>query len=390
MKCAFHFDYEKLGEGNYIINAETALFRGFLKDKRASMHATVFSGDLLFSTIASERTETKTGWTQRVTKERLELAIEKWLHPENAVLLRFDDWKRLIGALQHLCVVCIEGISRRHVATLHDGLSPLPAYLGYMEVDDESGVHWALYTNALPPRFRVTGRRLGILGEKEEDDPSKEVAMQKLPFESVEWESLNLRYSFFDKNENYDSAKRSAAWRRIGGDFLSTIADSVLVRLSDPCPGIQNRLFAIIDAYVRAETDEAYSQVALSCRRLIEYTADNLFPAKEKDGKLGEGKFHNRLLAFADQERKSDTNIDLICISTKALAEQIEKLAKLVNKGIHQAAFQDEARRCIIRTILVLDDIVALKPSAFPIQADLDLSIFEDMAKKHLRAKNKL
>ncbi len=359
------------------------VFEAFLKDAKASMHAVIFSGDVLFASVAATRTKTKTGWTDSVTPEKLHLVLERWLKPENAILTSIPDWQKLFESWSHLCAICVEGISRRLVASIDDALQALPAYLGYMEVDDESPVHWALYTNSLCARYRITGRRLGILGDKEEDDPTKEAAMSHLPFDAIEWESLNLRYSFWDKNHDFEAAKRGAAWRRIGSDFLSTIADGILVRLSDPCPDIRNRLFTIIDAFTRAETDEAYSQVALSCRRLIEHVADSLFPAQEKDGRLGEGKFHNRLLAFADQERKSDTNIDLICVSTKALAEQIEKLAKLVNKGVHQTAFQDEARRCIIRTILLLDDIIALKPSAFPIAADLDLSFLDDLAKRH-------
>jgi hypothetical protein len=60
----------------------------------------------------------------------------------------------------------------------------------------------------------------------------------------------------------------------------------------------------------------------------------------------------------------SDTNIDLICASTALLGEQLEKLGNLVNKGVHAEVSRQEARRCLLRTIMALDDILSLKRGA--------------------------
>lgn len=74
------------------------------------------------------------------------------------------------------------------------------------------------------------------------------------------------------------------------------------------------------------------------------------------------------MLAFAEREKKSDTNIDLININTKSLSEQIKKLNELINKGVHSDLYRSECRRCLLRTVLLLDDIASLKSSPFTIK----------------------
>jgi hypothetical protein len=56
------------------------------------------------------------------------------------------------------------------------------------------------------------------------------------------------------------------------------------------------------------------------------------------------------------------------------LAEQLEKLSKLQNKGVHNEVMREEARRCLIRTIMILDDVLALKKDQFPTKIKFDSS----------------
>jgi hypothetical protein len=146
--------------------------------------------------------------------------------------------------------------------------------------------------------------------------------------------------------------------------------------LSDVAPQLGDKLWAAFRTFDSAETDEQYAQVAASCRRIFEYVTDNLFPPTEVkiNGRdLSENKFRNRFLAYADIERRSNTNIDVIVASTNLLREQIEKLSELVNKGIHAEVYREEARRCLIRTVMLLDDFISLKSDPFPIK-DIFLS----------------
>ena len=158
--------------------------------------------------------------------------------------------------------------------------------------------------------------------------------------------------------------------------MLGFVADSVVTRLGDAVPDIGDRLWSALRTFDQAETTEQLSQVAATCRRIIEHVADRLFPPKEAvtDGrKLGSQHYRNRLLAFADQARRNDTAIDLICVSTDALNEQITRLLAVAQKGTHAEVYRSETLRCLLRTILLLDDLVALARGRFHIRPDLDL-----------------
>jgi len=134
-----------------------------------------------------------------------------------------------------------------------------------------------------------------------------------------------------------------------------------------------------LKTFNEAETNEEFAQVTASCRRIVEYISDELFPPIEGEvegRKLGTKQYRNRLLAFADETRKSDTNIDLIWVRTKTHSEQMEKLSDLANKGVHSEVYRMETRRCLLRTIMLLDDIIFLKVGAFEIKTKMN---FDDM-----------
>ena len=71
----------------------------------------------------------------------------------------------------------------------------------------------------------------------------------------------------------------------------------------------------------------------------------------------------------------SDTNINMVTIATDNLYLQWNKLHELANKGVHAEVYRSEVRRCFIRTILLLDDIIAMHPQPFDIRTDFDLDI---------------
>ena len=155
--------------------------------------------------------------------------------------------------------------------------------------------------------------------------------MRSLGFEPVSWESLNGRFSIFDRYYNFEHAQHVAEWKRDCGQLLGFIADSVVSRLSDAVPDIGDRLWSALLTFDQAETTEQLSQVA---------------------------------------------EIDLVCASTDALNEQIAKLLAVAQKGIYAEMYRAETRRCPLRTILLLDDLVALKQGAFQIRPDLDFGPF--------------
>lgn len=379
MKVAFHFDadYKSFG-GYYGWPINRTFFNAILRSTTLEIHSKLFLGDLLLDYLAHDEKPTKNGRTIRFNKERYEHIVSAWLNPENPVWMKFreDIIEKIFS--HNIYVLCLESIRLKDAEYLHTILSPENYYLGALEVDDESPVHWAGYSHSLIPKYRIIGKVLHVFWDGINEDSKDEGEMKELKsfgFMKVDYESLNGKFTIFDKYHNYEHAKRIASWKRLAGDTLAFVADNIVSRLSDSAPELSNKLWSTLRTFERAEINEEFAQVMASCRRIIEYVSDCLFPPAEEEQngmKFNKQQYRNRLLAFADRSRKSNTNIDLICISTQALAEQLEKLSSLANKGVHSEVYKAETRRCLIRTIMLLDDIASLRLGAFEIKDHLD------------------
>ncbi len=108
---------------------------------------------------------------------------------------------------------------------------------------------------------------------------------------------------------------------------------------------------------------------------MVHYIADCIFPPSTdtQDGhKLGPKQFGNHLRTYADKERIGTTSTDLLLINSDALNSQIEKLDNLVNKGVHDQVSYAEVTRCVLRTLMLLDDLVAFRTKPFEAVPDLD------------------
>ena len=376
MKLALHFNRFHPELGNvYGPAARRLVFAALLEQHGANVVSKIFVGDLLFGHIDTSRDGRHRSF-QRADLKYGDI-LDFWLHPQNPVWNRFSE-ERLIASLPHVYAICFESVDPQTAERLHAGLVCSASYLGAMEVDDGSFVHWQLYSKNLIPRFRVQSRAASVLWDGFSEDGKDQGFFEEvlsLGFYPVSWESLNGRFSIFDRYYNFENARRVSEWKRDCGQMLGFVADSVVSRLGDAVPDLGDQLWSALRTFDQAETTEQLSQVAATCRRIIEHVSDRLFPPREtvKGGpKLGPKHYRNRLLAFADQERRTDTSVDLVCVSTDALKEQITRLLAVAQKGIHAEMYRAETRRCLLRTILLLDDLVALKQGVFPIQPDLD------------------
>jgi hypothetical protein len=386
MKVAFHFNalHSSLGS-NYGNSTEKLLFSILLSYRNLNLSSKILTGDLLLWDQAVDIIKTsQTTETRKFNQDKYFHIVNLWLNPENFVwsTMILD---RLMQALKgEIFIICFETIEMQLADYLNDRLrEKSEAYLGAMEVDDASYVHWSVYSNSIGPRYRINNKTAsvfwdGICDDELEDESTIE-RLRQLGFQRVSFESLNGRYSIFDDYHDFDHARRIAEWKKNCGNLLAFVTDSVAHRLGDTAPDLGNKLWATLKTFNEAETNEEFAQVTASCRRIVEYVSDELFPPveeKAEEHKLGKPHYRNRLLAFADDTRKSDTNIDLICVSTKTLCEQIEKLSKLANKGVHSEVYRAETRRCLLRTIMLLDDIISLKAGAFEIKTKLN---FDDL-----------
>ena len=364
MKVAFHFNesHESIKDA-YYGDLYTPFFQACLQYQRLEYSTKVFVGSLLLNLLARDVTNSDNGETLCFNQDKFCFAVSQWAVQCSANFCTLSEAAIEHSLTDEIFVICLESIDLPQAEYLDETLSRHPAYLGASEIDDSSRLHWVLYCQSLVPAFRIIGRKASILwdGIDEDSKPTWHVpALQKAGFSQVIFEDLNGRYTLFDAYHDFDHARRTAEWKKRCGELLSFVADNVVSRLSDSAPLLGDKLWSMINTYERAETDEDYAQVAASCRRILEYVADCLFPPIAEDESLGKGKYKNRLRAFADQSRKSDTNIDVICTSLSAFDEQTDKLLRLVNKGVHAEVYRHEVRRCMLRIVMLIDDIISL------------------------------
>lgn len=374
MKIAFHFDAQLEGlKGNYAYHFEHEVARAIL-DVTTNVSSRVFVGDLLLRNLSCDVEQVAGSTTMRFNRERFRIVVESWLSAGREGWHHISDDFIVAIHKSEVFVICFESLEASNGSNIHQALTEVAGYLGAIQISDESAVHWQLYSHSLIPQYRIVGDRVYVFHEAADPDSKDDglfTLIHEWGFRNVFYEDLNWKYTIFDEYHDFEHARRVAEWKRRGGSLLAFIADQTVSRLGDSAPKLGDRLWAALRALESAETEEQFAHVATSCRRIIEYVTDSIFPPtnETREGrKLGGPQFRNRLLAFADDQHRKDTSINLITVSTEALSQQLEGLSALANKGIHGDMSQAEARRCLLRTILLLDDIVSLRRDPFPVR----------------------
>lgn len=385
MKIGFHFnaDHESLGS-YYGWPIKIELFSKILQKRNLNISTKIFIGDLLFMQYSSDITESNDSipevvtYSYRFNQEKYNQLFHAWLYSANNNWKRFDRGKIKDAINQNIYVICLESIDLENVEYIDNTLKGYAPYIGAMEVDESNKTHWLLYGNSLIPYGRLTDRRLNLFYDfgNNDLDVEEQKEYKALGFESVDFECLNYKYTIFDKYHNFEHARRISEWKKGFGSLLAFVADDTVSRLSDAAPDLGNRLWSALSTFENAETNEQFAQVMTSCRRIFEYITDKVFPPTDEPSDSGNSlktdKYKNRIYEYAKQSKLGNTNIDLIVASTDQLFKQWEKLNNLANKGVHKEVFRNETRRCFIRTILLLDDIISLKQEPFEIGPELD------------------
>lgn len=128
-----------------------------------------------------------------------------------------------------------------------------------------------------------------------------------------------------------------------------------------------------IEGKIEAKNPEFYSQALVTCRRLFECVAvelfDKFFPDysdkkyKTKSGKeidVSGDHYLNKLSAVIEKLQDKSTKKTLIGSEITYLLDWIDNLQSLQCKGVHSEITQDDAIKCIIHTYICIGDILNL------------------------------
>lgn len=168
MKVAFHFDaFHQTLKANYGDEIESLLFKTLLSYPNLSISSKVSTGDLLLHNKMEE-----------ANLDRLQI-INLWLRPNNAIWSTMMN-ERLMHAIEsEIFAVCFETIEVDFVDILDKNLWQVSeAYLGAIEVEDTSQLHWIMYSN--PPRYRVINKNASVFWDGISEESKDESTINRL------------------------------------------------------------------------------------------------------------------------------------------------------------------------------------------------------------------
>lgn len=362
MKVAYHFDADspiyQTKQTIYSVYCQSLCFRNLLEIASSDLNTKVLTGDI---------PEVLPGCSAK----RKERVFDVLAVPPPEVWCNFPlNFRQMLDS-HNIYVIMLESIHPTVRDELHERLVNDPVYLGATQVSALVREHWDAYEKSLGPRYRIIGRRIHIFVEPS-DRPDYDWAweigeLERLGFEQVELEELGLRYSLFDEYASYEHAQSVAEWTSKMGDLIGYMAENVITRLDELDGALAEKFVAVLDR-LESKSEEEYSQAALSCRRILEAFADRVYPPrKEKvSGRsVDQAHYLTRLWAYADEHLRSDRNRELVRAELQDIGKRLDTLYALINKGVHSRFTRDEARRAVLRTLMLLDDLLPLPNAAY-------------------------
>ena len=158
----------------------------------------------------------------------------------------------------------------------------------------------------------------------------------------------------------------------IASDIFSRVRQRVDKTIAGAIPDAAQRLTAIYDN-LQSENPEDWSNAVHGCRRILMDLADFVFPAtteertvqtdggKTKTVKLQQGSYINRIMAFVQDNGKSQRFSDVVGSHLAFLGNRLDALVDAANKGTHDTIVtKEEADRYVVYTYLVVGDILSL------------------------------
>jgi len=168
-------------------------------------------------------------------------------------------------------------------------------------------------------------------------------------------------------NKNYE-----LKYSKITSDIFSRIRGNVDIKIGSLIP-LSVQKFSSVYENLTSDNTEDWSNAVHSCRRILQDTADVIYPAREdktiilnggkpKVIKLGVDNYINRLIAYVEENTDSKRFEEIVGSHMKYLGERLDAIFQAAQKGSHDIiSSREEADRYVIYTYLVIGDILSLR-----------------------------
>jgi hypothetical protein len=337
----------------------TQLILGTNVLQKTDRHMRVSIGDILTRSVVAN--------SRAPTFSHLVMLCRKVYQPKEFDLLIRDRLDATYGSASVFCWV-FQNMTARIAEALHAKLASNSAYLGAMDADFSNPHHLALFRNSLWESYRLRGNRCSIfyeMGENEDPDVAVREIFEQYGF-IVDYEDLGARRSVFDDYDTIDHFRRVEDFKRVfaGFDGLSSdLVSNLALTLEELHPKLFDVFASVARTLERAETEEDLAQVALSGRRLLERTADYLFPPRKnrwKGRNVDNAAYKNRLWAYIEQTMSEIGIVDSTLLP--ALDKEASRLVDLFNKGLHDALGRKKVEAAFRDLALWLTKVIELSP----------------------------
>jgi len=156
----------------------------------------------------------------------------------------------------------------------------------------------------------------------------------------------------------------------IANDLFTRYRLSVDPKIGALLPKSIQRFSAVYDNLV-SENPEDWANAVHSCRRILQDLADLVFPpttktrticvqGQEKNILLGKDQYVNRIMAFVEDNSKSERFEELIGSHLSYIGDRLDSIFQASQKGSHGSVTKPEADRYVVYTYLLVGDILSL------------------------------
>lgn len=359
MNIAFLFnsDHSSLGTCYGFFVGDLILGANVLQKEKRSMRVSV--GDILTYSAVSQ-SETRTYDHLKKLCQQLYLPIS------------FDrlNKQKLEATFTTATVYCwlFQNMTKQAGDHLHKILEPNDCYLGCMDVDFSQPLHLLFFRNSLIEEYRLMGTKCAVfyeMGRNEDPDMSVKDQFEQHGF-TLEYEDQGVRRTSFDNYDSLDHFKRVESFKSFCSrlpDLNSDDASALAHSLEELHPKLFDAFAAAARTLLRSETEEDYAQVALSGRRLLEQTADALFPPRDEEWngrKVGIHQYKNRLWAYVESALSASGEPSERLMP---LGEEVDRLVSLFNFGLHATPTREKVELAFRDLIIWLSKVVDINPA---------------------------